>query len=192
MASYSSYTDQELVALLKKGDKVAFTGIYSRYASLLYLHARHMLRQDDQAKDVVQELFAGIWNRYDQIEPGINLSGYLYRSVRNIILNMVRHEKVRENYLAELGAFVDEDTVQADELVRYNDLKRLIEKEIAQMPEKMRIIFEMSRQQQLSHAEIAERLGISEATVKKQVSNAVTILRKKFKTPLAILMMLMK
>ncbi|WP_316814338.1 RNA polymerase sigma-70 factor [Pedobacter heparinus] len=192
MSAYSTYTDQELTALLKVGDHMAFTEIYNRYSSILYLHARHMLRQDDRAKDVVQELFTAIWSKHDQIEFGAHPSAYLYKAVRNIILNVVRHEKVKENYLADLGAFAEQDTVQTDELVRYNDLKRMIEGEIAQMPKKMRIVFELSRKQNLTHAEIARQLGISEATVKKQASNAVILLKKKFKTPLAILLVLVK
>ncbi|MNY06770.1 ECF RNA polymerase sigma factor SigW [compost metagenome] len=190
MNAYSALSDQEMTALLKQGDHAAFTEIYKRYSGVLYLHARHMLRQDEGARDVVQEMFTGIWNKYDQIDFGDHLSAYLYRSVRNIILNMVRHDKVKENYLAELGAFAEQDTVQTDELLRYNELKRMIEKEIEQMPAKMRTIFEMSRKQNLSHAEIAAQLGISETTVKKQVSNAVTQLKKKFKTPLAVLFLL--
>ncbi|SDK27254.1 RNA polymerase sigma-70 factor, ECF subfamily [Pedobacter sp. ok626] len=190
--SYSNHADQDLIALLRQGDHDAFTEIYKRYWSVLYLHARHMLREEDQARDVVQEVFAGMWNKHTQFEPTISLSAYLYKAVRNTILNIIRHGKIKENYLTDLGAFVDQEHVQTDELVRYNDLKRLIEKEILNMPAKMREVFEMSRNQGLSHAEIGAQLGISDLTVKKQVSKAVTILRKKFKIPLATLFILLR
>lgn len=192
MIIYSTHTDQDLITLLRKGDHDAFTEIYKRYWSVLYLHARHMLRQEDQARDVVQEVFTLMWNKHAEFQPAINLNAYLYKSIRNRILNIIRHGKIKENYLADLGAFVDQELVQTDELVRYNDLKRLIEKEISNMPPKMREVFEMSRTEGLSHAEIAERLGISDLTVKKQVSKAVTMLRKKFKIPLATLVILLR
>jgi RNA polymerase sigma-70 factor (ECF subfamily) len=192
MIIYSAHTDQDLVTLLRKGDHDAFTEIYKRYWSVLYLHARHMLREEDQARDVIQEVFAAMWNKYPQFELTISLNAYLYKAVRNTILNIIRHGKVKENYLADLGEFIDQEKVQTDELVRYNDLKRLIEREILNMPPKMREIFEMSRKEGLSHAEIGERLGISDLTVKKQVSKAVTILRKKFKIPLATLIILLR
>lgn len=182
--SYRTFTDQDLIALLRKGDHEGFTEIYKRYWSVLYLHARHMLRDEDQARDVVQEVFAMMWNKHTEFQPTVNLSAYLYKSIRNRILNIIRHGKIRENYLADLGEFVDQEVVQTDELVRYNDLKRLIEKEVSNMPPKMREVFEMSRDEGLSHTEIGERLGISNLTVKKQVSKAVTILRKKFKIPI--------
>ena len=192
MIIYSAHTDQDLITLLRRGDHDAFTEIYKRYWSVLYLHARHMLRQEDQARDVVQEVFAAMWNKHAQFELTISLNAYLYKAVRNTILNIIRHGKVQENYLADLGDFIDQEKVQTDELVRYNDLKRLIEREILNMPPKMREIFEMSRNEGLSHAEIGERLGISDLTVKKQVSKAVTILRKKFKIPLATLIILLR
>lgn len=192
MIIYSAHTDQELITLLRKGDHNAFTEIYKRYWSVLYLHARHMLRQEDQARDVIQEVFAAMWNKHTQIELTISLNAYLYKAVRNTILNIIRHGKVKENYLADLGDFIDQERVETDELVRYNDLKRLIEREILNMPPKMREIFEMSRKEGLSHAEIGARLGISDLTVKKQVSKAVTILRKKFKIPLATLIILLR
>ncbi|MFA4867135.1 MAG: RNA polymerase sigma-70 factor [Pedobacter sp.] len=192
MIIHSTYTDQNLLALLRRGDHKAFTEIYKRYWSVLYLHARHMLREEDQARDVVQEVFTMMWNKHSEFQPTINLNAYLYKSVRNRILNIIRHGKIKENYLADLGDFVDREVVQTDELVRYNDLKRLIEKEISNMPPKMREVFEMSRREGLSHAEIGERLGISDLTVKKQVSKAVTILRKKFKIPLISLVILLR
>jgi RNA polymerase sigma-70 factor (ECF subfamily) len=192
MIIYNTYTDQDLITLLRKGDHEAFTEIYKRYWSVLYLHARHMLRQEDQARDVVQEVFTMMWNRHSEFQPTINLNAYLYKSVRNRILNIIRHGKIKENYLADLGDFVDREVAQTDELVRYNDLKRLIEKEISNMPPKMREVFEMSRREGLSHTEIGERLGISDLTVKKQVSKAVTILRKKFKIPLISLVILLR
>ncbi|WP_316823084.1 RNA polymerase sigma-70 factor [Pedobacter gandavensis] len=192
MAAYSTHSDQELAVLLNAGNHTAFAEIYKRYSSVLFLHARHMLREEEGAKDVIQELFATVWSNYNQIDLSINLSAYLYKSVRNIILNMVRHDKVKEAYLADLGTFVEQGTVQTDELVRYKDLKRRIEEEIRQMPPKMRVIFELSRNENLTHGEIAARLGISTTTVKKQVSNAVGILRKKFKLPMAIIFMLLK
>ncbi|SMC70713.1 RNA polymerase sigma factor [Pedobacter nyackensis] len=192
MIIYSAHTDQDLITLLRRGDHDAFTEIYKRYWSVLYLHARHMLRQEDQARDVVQEVFTAMWNKHAQFELTISLNAYLYKAVRNTILNIIRHGKVQENYLADLGDFIDQEKVQTDELVRYNDLKRLIEREILNMPPKMREIFEMSRKEGLSHAEIGERLGISDLTVKKQVSKAVTMLRKKFKIPLATLIILLR
>ncbi|MGY5252418.1 RNA polymerase sigma factor [Sphingobacterium spiritivorum] len=182
MAVYSTHADQELIFLLKQGNHAAFTEIYNRYAVVLYLHARHMLGQDDEARDVIQELFAGIWNKHDKLDFEQHLRAYLYRSVRNMILNIIRHERVKENYLTELGTFANTEPIEADELIRYNELKRLIEKEIERMPKKMKIVFELSRDQNLSHEEIAKQLGISKTTVKKQVSNAVRQLKRKFKT----------
>lgn len=95
MIAHSALSDQELTALLKQGDRIAFTEIYNRYWPPLFLHVRKMLSDDDRAQDVVQELFTWIWLRYEQLELNTSLAAYLYSSARNRVLNEFKHEKVK-------------------------------------------------------------------------------------------------
>jgi len=179
MAAYSAYTDQELVAFLKQGDHLAFTEIYDRYWTVLYLHGRKMLRDDEEAKDIVQELFSQLWNKAAELDFNVSLSSYLYKATRNKVFNYIAHKKVINDYQASLVQFMEEGELTTDELLREKELAALIEKEIALLPPKMREVFELSRKQHLSYKEIGEILGISDHTVKRQVSNALAILRTK-------------
>ena len=79
MTAYFGYTDLELINLLKSGDQNAFTEIYNRYFRVLYLHAVRRLRDEDEARDVVQELFASLWLRRDTLQPRNNLSHFQYK-----------------------------------------------------------------------------------------------------------------
>lgn len=186
---YASYSDVELAALLKRHDQGAFTEIYNRYWSVLYLHARHMLHQQDLATDVIQEVFTKLWDKSEELEFTVGLNAYLYRSVRNTILNMIRREKVEAGYLTELGHFFQEGTYDTEEQLNFNELSRLIEAEIELLPPKMREVFVLSRKFNLSHASIAEQLNISDQTVKKQINKALHILRLKLNLPPMIILL---
>jgi RNA polymerase sigma-70 factor (ECF subfamily) len=179
MAAYGALSDLELTALLKEGDHTAFTEIYNRYWSVLYLHARHMVKNQDYAGDAVQEVFTVIWNKAKDIELSVGLSAYLYRAVRNSILNMIRKGKLEGDYKMKLAEFYAKGEYNTDDQVNFNELKSLIEREVQLLPKKMREVFELSRNQNLSHAEIASRLDMNDEAVKRQISRALVILRKK-------------
>jgi RNA polymerase sigma-70 factor (ECF subfamily) len=176
---YNKLSDIELIALLKDEDGTAFTEIYSRYWTVLYLHGRKMLRDDEEARDVVQELFTHLWKNAALIVITESLSSYLYRSVRNRVFNLIEHKKIINDYQKSLVQFLDAGELVTDELIREKELSALIEKEIQLLPPKMRTVFELSRKQHLSYKEIGAQLGISDHTVRRQVSNALSILRTK-------------
>lgn len=161
-------------------DQAAFAEIYERYWSVLFLHARNLLRDNEEARDIVQELFTSLWQRSNSLEAtNTSLSAYLYKAIRNKVFDHLKHKKVVKDYLDSLNEFLEEGTIETDTLVREKELAAVIEKEIALLPKKMRVIFELSRKQHLSYQQIAGQLDISEHTVKSQVSNALRILRTK-------------
>ena len=179
MTTYSEVIDVELFALVKQGDELAFAEIYHRYWGVLFLHARQMLRDNEEARDVVQELFTSLWQKAFKLEFDTSLSAYLYKSVRNRIFDHLKHKKVMNDYLCALKDFEVEGELITDEAFREKELAAAIEHEISLLPPKMREVFELSRKQYLSYQQIGEKLGISEHTVKSQVSNALRILRTK-------------
>lgn len=179
MVAYSKLTDPELTNLLKMGDHLAFTEIYNRYKFILHAHAVNKLRDREEARDIIQEVFTYLWSKHDIIQFSGNLSGYLYGAIRHAILNKITRKQVQEKYFDSIKAFAIQGNVVTDHLIRENQLKNYIEKEIALLPPKMREVFEMSRKGYLTHKEIACKLGISEQTVSKQITNALKILKVK-------------
>jgi RNA polymerase sigma-70 factor (family 1) len=179
MIPYAHYSDFELASLLKGGDERAFAEIYDRYKGALYVHAFNLLRDREEAKDILQQVFAILWDNRDSIELKTQLLAYLYTSVRNKIFNLIAHKKVESKYITSLAGFASTWEENTDHLVRRNQLLEIIDREITSLPEKMREVFELSRRGNLSHREIAELLGISEKTVKNQVNNSLKILRVK-------------
>lgn len=188
---YQEFSDADLIKLISSGDHTAFSEIYERYWGVLFIHAMKMLRDEDEVKDLLQELFTGLWSKSAGLQFQTSVSAYLYAATRNKVFNLIAHQKVKRNYSEQISKFIQQGEFITDEQVRLNELKRIIESEVALLPEKMREIFEMSRTQQLSHKEIAEKLGISDKTVRKQINNALKILKSKLNISTGLLLVLL-
>lgn len=177
MSIYNSLKDSELLGLLRSGNEKAFAEIYERYWGLMFHHVLKMTGDKDETKDLVQEIFTNLWLNVEQIESETNIAAYLYVSARNKVINLIRHDKVKNNYLSSLSNFANHHQNSILEQLSAKDLSIAIEREIQNLPCKMREVFELSRKKFRTHKEIAEELQISDKTVKKQINNAIKILR---------------
>ncbi|WP_316814117.1 RNA polymerase sigma-70 factor [Pedobacter heparinus] len=180
MKDFTLLTDHELLVLLRDGNHKAFLEIYHRYKAILYLHACKRLNGNtEDAKDLIQELFTTIWHKHADLLITENLSAYLFTSVRNRVIKFIYRNKSAHRYLSSLDKSITEGHSITDHRLRENELRRLIATEIDALPPRMREIFLLSRKEGWSQREIAHHLNLSESTVKKQVQNALKILRIK-------------
>ncbi|SMC87438.1 RNA polymerase sigma-70 factor [Pedobacter africanus] len=181
MTEYAELSDLEVLTLLKGGNQSAFSELYNRYKQALYFHANRSLKDHDEARDMVQEVFASLWTKRETMVIPEAVDAYLYRSIRNRILNFIAHKKVVTKYTDSIDAFLERGSSTTDEIVREKELKKILEYEISRLPEKMRVVFEMSRNQNLSYKQIAAELNINEQSVRKHAQRAIRILRLRIK-----------
>jgi RNA polymerase sigma-70 factor (ECF subfamily) len=172
---YESLTDEELADLFRSGERDAFTLIFHKYWAPLVLHANNFLKDEDMAQDIVQDIFAWMIKFPEKWEIRTELKYYLYSAIRLKVLNAIRHEKTKNNYLESL--FDQGQASHADADYNLKELAIIIDSEILKMPPKMQEIFNLSRKQHLSHKEIATMLNISEHTVRTQIRRALQLLR---------------
>jgi RNA polymerase sigma-70 factor (family 1) len=177
MSIVSALTDHELLQLLREDNQLAYAEIYDRYKGLLFIHAYKRLNNQEEAEDVIHDLFAVLWKKRAEITINTELAGYLYTAVRNRIFNIIAHKQIESDYFASIKYSISEGYCITDHLVRSNELAKIIEREIFALPPKMREVFILSRQKNLNHKEIAEKLNISEQTVSKQITNALKTLK---------------
>ncbi|SDP44983.1 RNA polymerase sigma-70 factor, ECF subfamily [Mucilaginibacter sp. OK268] len=190
MGTYTDLSDDKLVALLKQGNEQALKEIFTRYNKLLYSYAYKKLEDQEEAKDLVQDLFIRLWSNRESFVLKTSLPSYLFRAVRNRALDIFAHKKIKSDYVASFQAFIDLPQSTTDYLVREKDISALIDREIQSLPPKMREIFILSRKENYSHKEIAKKIGISEETVTKQIKRALKILRLRLKLILIIAFLL--
>jgi RNA polymerase sigma-70 factor (ECF subfamily) len=182
VADYKLYTDQELASLLSHGDQQAYTEIYKRYHAPVYIHVFNKLRNREESKDLVHDLFSNLWLKHEEFRLQTSLKAYLFTAARYKVFDWISHRQIQSEYISSIATFMEAGECITDHLVRERQLMELIDLEIAALPIKMREIFELSRKDGFSHKEIAEHLDISEKTVKKQVNNSLKILRTRLGT----------
>lgn len=188
MTSYDDLPDSELTERLRLGESAAFAEVYERFFVVLYKHALNRLRDEEQAKDIVQELFEDLWSKKESLFIQSNLSNYLYTAIRNKVLKVIAHQHVVSAYAAKHAVFLKPDEGLTDHRVRERQLAAIIEKEVQSLPPKMKAVFELSRKHNYTHKEIAEQMDITEQSVRSHIKNALKILKVKFRLIYYILM----
>lgn len=177
MSYYQTFSDRELTTLLVESDERAFSEIYLRYHSLLLIYVNKKLHDKQESEDIIQEIMTVLWRNRLEFNVHTSLASYLYTAARNRCLDLFSHKKVESRYITSLQSFIEYSASNTDYLVRENDLKALIAKEVQLLPPKMREIFLLSRSHNMSHREIADFLAISEQTVTTQIKRALRRLR---------------
>jgi RNA polymerase sigma-70 factor, ECF subfamily len=174
----SLHSDLSLVINLRNGDKKAFEAIFNKYKLKLYYYALSYLQSKEEAEEVVQNAFIALWEHRQTLNELLSIKNYLYKSVVNHIYNHLKHEAVRQRYMD----YTSKTMVEADEHVEneiiYNDLEKNLTSLIGYLPPQQQTIFKMSRFDGLSHAEIAEKLGLSVRSVENQVYRALKYLKE--------------
>lgn len=179
MAAYGIYTDQELITLLREGDRIAFTEIYNRHKRELFVYGVKLVKDEDLAGDLVQEVLISLWDRRAVVDLKGSIVAYLFTALRYKFFDWVDKQKVRTDYVTSFQLFIDEGEWVTDNQIAEKELMAFIEEQIALLPEKMRNVFLMSHKENLSYKEIGERLNISEKTAHNQANNAIKLLKIK-------------
>ncbi|TCC99135.1 RNA polymerase sigma factor [Pedobacter hiemivivus] len=174
--------DHELVEQISKSDYKAFDELYFRHWNHLLKIAIKKIGDEDDALDVVQELFTEFWDRRGKFTIEKSVGTYLVSSLYYKIFMLFRKKGIEEKHIKNYTSFIDgvESSLPyefAEAGAAHTEMISVVAATIDQMPEKMRAIFDLKHKQSLKIPEIAQTLGISPQTVKNQLSNAMTKLR---------------
>jgi len=170
--------NEQLIPLLLSGDEETFESVYKYFLRPLHRYAITMLKDDDAAKGMVQNIFLKLWERRETLQFNGSLQAYLYASVYHECLNYLRHEKVKLNHQDHITYSMKNNT-ETNDSMELTDLKEKVQQAMNLLPEKCRTIFQLSRFDELKYREIADFLGISIKTVEAQMGKALKILRYK-------------
>lgn len=176
MSEYNTYTDHELVLLLKGGDEAAFTEIYNRYWKTLFAVAGQKIYDLEEAKEIIQNIFIRLWERRTELEIESSLSAYLSVSVKYRIINALDKHYIRKKYIDDLPLLSEVDN-STQEWLDFEEVKEQLARLVAELPEKCRLVFVMNREQGMTQKQIAAELNISEKTVEAHLSKAVKSLK---------------
>ena len=178
----------ELIDALKKGEEKAYSQLYEQYYDYMCLLACQFVKDRFEAESLVGDVIYHIWEYRETIQIHTSLKAYLVQSVKNRCINYLEHLRVKqqaEQLLAEQLMEQQQDTMSDYDypLTRLYamELDELITKSVEALPAECHEVFRLSRKEELSYPEIAERLGISVNTVKYHIKNALARLREQLK-----------
>jgi RNA polymerase sigma-70 factor (ECF subfamily) len=172
---------KQLARQIKLSDAAAFKTVFELYQEGIFNFAHYKLGNVDAAEDIVQEVFIKLWENRHHLKEDRSLKSYLFTIANNLAMNYLRHSNVVMKFQQELGRSSSMQESPQGVFERKEFHEKLLAC-IAGLPEKTRIVFMMSRMEQLSYREIAERLDISIKTVESHIGNALKTLRKSLQT----------
>lgn len=179
MSSGHDPTEQILLAALSRGDESALRQIFDRYYPVLLGNVYRIIPDEDACQDLVQEVFVELWRKRSDLDIHTSLQAYLRRAAVNRALNYLKTQRRTQLQEPEDWA-ATADTSPADirRLEKQETLEAALHRAIDLLPEKCRIVFSLSRFEQMSHRQIAEQLGISVKTIENQITKAMKLLRE--------------
>jgi len=170
-------SDILLVNRLRNGDESALTELYNKFWQLLFMSSYNVIKDKELCEDIIQDIFMNIWHNREKLEIHISLKGYMYACARYQVFNHLKKnkDKVHVELFDDLEKRFQHTTPETE--LMHEELVQQINLIIETLPDKCRIVYKLSREEQLSHKEIAERLDISTKTVENHITKALQVIR---------------
>lgn len=170
--------EQYQILKIRNGDKTAFEQLFRQYYPVLCSYANQILHDPDEAEEIVQEFFVQFWQKREELDVRTALKSYLFRSVHNRCLNLIKHHKIKETYIQNVQHENSEPFTDSPDTGDTKTLEKAIQHAIESLPPERKKVFLMVRYEERRYKEVAEILGISVKTVENQMGKAMQFLRK--------------
>lgn len=180
MPACNHYEDAELIERLQRDDEQSFVALYSRYEEKLANYVVQITRNKEDAADIVQEIFVSLWNRRKELEITYSVNAWLYQAARFQAAKYIRRHINKRIFQARMIMSLEVDDFDTPHaLLENTELIHRLGEIVGAMPEKMKEVYLLSREERLSHRDISRKLGIAESTVKKQVQKALRFIKSR-------------
>ncbi len=176
---------------LRKGEKKAYEAIYHEFFGVLYHLCLNYLHNEKVAEEIVQDTFMKLWEIRETLNDQINIRNFLYTITKNNCLNYLRNQKIslkhQENVKYLEMQFNYEALEKLGNYIQFEELRSKIDEAILKLPTELIETFQLSRFEELSYKEIAEKQNISIKTVEARISKSLRILRIELKDYLTLI-----
>ncbi len=167
------FDEAQLLTRLRNHDKEAFTIIYDSYARKLFRYALKIIKSPEIAEDTVHDVFVKLWNNAPSLYIESSIQAYLYRITHNHLLNLIKRGVMETTIVDEIMFHAEQSSKCTEESVQYKDTLLQSKEAIENLPPQRKLIFELCREQHMSHKQIAAHLGIADSTVNNQMVKAI-------------------
>ncbi len=171
--------DSEIITGLKEGNKIIIDRVYNVYHRRIFAFAFSLLKVEEDALDVVHEVFVKLWKNRHELEPDTHMEPLIFTITRNTVLSIFRKQASEKKYQEHvIYNPIYDKTTNTENVVEYNFLKDKVDHYVQQLPPKSREVYLLSREQGLSNKEISRKMGIAEKTVEDHITKALAFLKK--------------
>lgn len=183
-------SDIILINRLRSGDESALTELYNKFWQSLFVSSYNVLKDKELCEDIIQDIFMNIWHNREKLEINISLKGYMYACARYQVFNQFKKnkDKIHVELFEDLDKRFQYSTPETQ--LMHEELLDQINSIVQALPEKCQLVYKLSREEQLSHKEIAERLDISTKTVENHITKALHVIRLSMGTSASMAMVL--
>lgn len=183
-------SDLILINRLRNGDESALTELYNKFWQSLFVSSYNVLKDKELCEDIIQDIFMNIWHNREKLEINISLKGYMYACARYQVFNQFKKnkDKIHVELFEDLDKRFQHSTPETQ--LMHEELLEQINSIVEALPEKCQLVYKLSREEQLSHKEIAERLDISTKTVENHITKALHVIRLSMGTSASMAMVL--
>jgi len=186
-------SEKYLFEKLRNGDEAAFKIIYTRYVSRLYYFVFEYIPIADLTENIIQDTLMVLWDKKSELADNTNLDAYLFTVAKNNCLYKLRDQRYKQKLFesadvdgVELNANMDALNLLDTSNLTFNEIERIIEETLMQLPLQCRTVFQLSRFNDKKNKEIADELGISVKAVEGHITKALKIFRITLKDYLPI------
>lgn len=155
--------------------------LFKTYYQPLCHYACTFLHDKEDAEEIVQSTFLLVWERRENLAIRTSVKPYLYAMVRNACLNVLKHNKIKQRHAGEEMALADRSHDAVMHTISSIELEQRIRLAMDELPEQCRVVFKLSRFEELKYSEIAEQLNISVKTVENHMGKALRMMREQLK-----------
>jgi len=185
------FQDEQIALRLSKRDEAAFEQVFKTHYKNLHAYAFTILRDEDEAEEMVQQVFFKLWERSEHLSFSGSIAAYLYRAVHNESLNFIKHQKVKADHQMHVAYSMKNRSEQAQPKMIRKELENKFREALNELPEQCRTVFQLSRFEDMKYKEIADKLDISVKTVENHMGKALKLLRTKLVDFLPLLLILL-
>lgn len=179
MIEYKQLSDEDLFQLVKANeDRAAYSVLYHRLFDTLYRTAFNNLKDHDIVTDIVQDIFVSLWEKREHIEIQTKVKHFLYSAVFNQIKKRIRSEKIAARYIEFLRAEFNEGFNTTESIIAVKEINQIFDYELSRMSERTRLVFELTRKEDLRYKEIAAIHDMPESSVRNCIRRGLALLRK--------------
>lgn len=178
--NYRSASDNELWKCCQQDDIRAYNELVARYIPRLGKLTHRIFKNSSETEELIFDLLLNVWERRKSIEIKGTVSAYLYCSFKYMTLRQLNKSILETVDLAEIKESTHASEMEADHCIRYLEAKNNFDRQLLELTPQVRTVFEMSRNENLSNREIAQRMNLSVRTVESYIGVALSHMRKHY------------